>query len=160
MLESIPESRYSSVHHRGTSAGNDANRWTQDIYERRKRGATHAWEGPRGHRAHQYPYQNHPHANRKRTAESTGSSSSAYSYTRPGGPSGGYRYPGPQPLYSKAEYPGVGKTRLSGRERREEAEREAHDRLTNTSTLGRFFSGLGILLVVSWVGGFGHGGGG
>lgn len=159
MLESMPESRYSSVHHRGTSAGSDANRWTQDIYERRKRGATHAWEGPRGYRAHQYPYQNHPHANRQRTAESTGSSSSAYSYTRPGGPSGGYSYPGSQPLYSKAEYPGVGKTRLSGRERREEAEREAHDRLTNTSTLGRFFSGLGILLVVSWVGGFGHGGG-
>ena len=82
--------------------------------------------------------------------------------SRPGNTSGysGYTSTRFRTGYTRAEGLGMDRTRLSGRERREEEERELHDRLVNESTLGRFLSGLGIILVISWVGGFSRGWGG
>ncbi|THH09707.1 hypothetical protein EW145_g1824 [Phellinidium pouzarii] len=152
---SLAEARAASPSTRPYSAAStgEASRWAYEMHERRRRGAAHAWESPRGYR----PHTQHSHSQPQRpgstphgrpydptsSSHPASGSSSSWSAYEPHLHTGGWRTRTGTPL--------------RGRDAREEAERREHDRLMRESNVGRFLRTLGIILVVSWIGGFGQG---
>ena len=120
------------------------------MHTRRRRGATYAWEvgastGPRGYTGRtQHPGHTHTHTN-------------AHTSTAAGGHYDPTSNPSSYPFSQSSTSTGTGRRedRLTGRQMRAEEERMAHDRLMRESNVGRFFRALGIVLLVSWIGGFG-----
>ncbi|KAI5121608.1 hypothetical protein M0805_009479 [Coniferiporia weirii] len=138
-----------------TSTGTgEASRWAYEMHERRRRGATHAWEGARTYRAHQHPHPHQQHAGMRHS----GAAAHGRAYD-PTSSSQSHPSASASPHPSEAN---VDKERwtpqpLRGRSAREEAERRAYDRVVRESSVGRFLRTVGIILVVSWIGGFGQG---
>ncbi|KAH8112404.1 hypothetical protein DFH11DRAFT_1607425 [Phellopilus nigrolimitatus] len=137
----------------------EASRWAYEMHGTRKRGATHAWEGPRayGHRAHQHEQPRHgqhsSHSNpsdnpyRPPGAFSASQSQTSGRHYDPSASSSSQSSSQAQQRLRPHLYP------LAGRQAREEEERQLHDRLTQESNITRFLRALGIIIVVSWVGG-------
>ncbi|EJD01991.1 DnaJ-domain-containing protein [Fomitiporia mediterranea MF3/22] len=154
-LSSSPSS--SILRHGSHTPGSSySHAYTYEMHAHRRRGATHAWEGgPRGYTGRTHPQYTHPQYSHAHGSHATGTSSG-----RPYDPTSPFQSSTASSSTQSSSPSGTSASRrddrLTGRQARVEEERAEHDRIIRESNLSRFLRAVGIVLVVSWVGGLGR----